>query len=161
VPRTPTLTLVGLALASALSGCSSALDAAPEAPLEGEGSEACGVLLDDLVEGPVLADVAESDDLTGRTAAFGDGLLAVTCGVAEPAGLEPTSECDDVRGIGWYVDDAELSDPDSAITATAIGVRPRVAVVFSPEARGDVSLATLSALADPVREHLEVVQDCL
>ena len=79
-----------------------------------------------------------------------DEVVTFAC---ELLGIEPPPEIP--------FDDAELSDPDSAITATAIGVRPRVAVVFSPEARGDVSLATLSALADPVRERLEVVQDCL
>lgn len=65
-----------------------------------------------------------------------------------------------MRGVGWFLDPDELNDPDSQITATAIGVRPRVAVVFAAEDRGQRSLEVLSALADPVTEHLERVSRC-
>ena len=84
----------------------------------------------------------------------------VTCGAPEPATLEATSECDEVRGVGWFIDPDELADPDSPVTATAIGVRPRVAVVFAPEERGQRSLEVLSALAAPVTEHLERLSRC-
>ena len=67
---------------------------------------------------------------------------------------------DEVRGVGWFIDPDELADPDSPVTATAIGVRPRVAVVFAPEERGQRSLEVLSALADPVTEHLERLSRC-
>jgi len=39
-------------------------------------------------------------------------------------------------------------------------VRPRIAVVFSAEQRGQFSLEVLSALAEPVTEHLERVSRC-
>ncbi len=84
----------------------------------------------------------------------------MTCGAPEPATLEATSECDEVRGVGWFIDPDELSDAESPVTATAIGVRPRVAVVFPPDERGQRSLEVLSALADPVTEHLERVSRC-
>ena len=84
----------------------------------------------------------------------------LTCGAPEPATLLDTSECDEVLGVGWFIDPDELSDPASAVTATAIGVRPRIAVVFSAEQRGQFSLEVLSALAEPVTEHLERVSRC-
>ena len=65
-----------------------------------------------------------------------------------------------MRGVGWFVDADALADPDAEATATAIGVRPRVAVVFTAEERGDRSLAVLSALADPVSEHMQRVSRC-
>jgi hypothetical protein len=109
-------------------------------PLGAQEQAACAAFLDDLPS----------------TAA--DAL--VTCGAPEPTTLEATSECDEVRGVGWFIDPDELADPDSPVTATAIGVRPRVAVVFAPEERGQRSLEVLSALADPVTEHLERVSRC-
>ncbi len=84
----------------------------------------------------------------------------LTCGAPEPVTLLDTSECDEVLGVGWFIDPDELSDPASAVTATAIGVRPRIAVVFSAEQRGQFSLEVLSALAEPVTEHLERVSRC-
>lgn len=111
---------------------------------------------------------AQPLDAAGRTAceafladlpsAAADAL--VTCGAPEPGTLEATSECDEVRGVGWFIDPDELSDAESPVTATAIGVRPRVAVVFTADERGQRSLEVLSALADPVREHLEQVSRC-
>jgi hypothetical protein len=138
------LSLPPLLLVAALAaGCSD--DAAqpdPVAPvsLSAEEQTACEAFLADLPE------------------AAADATL--TCGAPEPATLLDTSECDEVLGVGWFIDPDELSDPASSVTATAIGVRPRVAVVFSAEQRGQFSLEVLSALADPVTEHLERVSRC-
>lgn len=109
-------------------------------PLSAEEQSACETFLADLPE------------------AAADATL--TCGAPEPATLLDTSECDEVLGVGWFIDPDELSDPASAVTATAIGVRPRIAVVFSAEQRGQFSLEVLSALAEPVTEHLERVSRC-
>lgn len=132
-----------LLLALATSACSEqtpATQPVDPVPLSAEEQAACEAFLADLPE--VVTDAA------------------LTCGAPEPATLLDTSECDEVRGVGWFIDPAELSDPASPATATAIGVRPRVAVTFSPEERGQRSLEVLSALADPVAEHLERVSRC-
>lgn len=133
---------LALAAALALAGCSE--DGAPEPvaplPLAADEESACEALLADLPE------------------AAADATL--TCGAPEPDTLLDTSECDEVLGVGWFIDPDELSDPASPVTATAIGVRPRVAVVFSAEQRGQYSLEVLSALAEPVTEHLERVSGC-
>ncbi len=130
-----------LALALLLAGCSGdAVEPVPAEPLDAQEQAACEAFLDDLP--PAAA-----------------GAL-LTCGAPEPASLEATSECDEVRGVGWFIDPDELSDAESPVTATAIGVRPRVAVVFPPDERGQRSLEVLSALADPVTEHLERVSRC-
>ena len=123
-----------------LAGCSEAPEPVPAESLSAAEEEACEALLADL---PAVAEDA-----------------TLTCGAPEPATLEPTSECDEVLGVGWFLDPDELNDPDSPITATAIGVRPRVAVVFVAEDRGQRSLEVLSALAEPVTEHLERVSLC-
>lgn len=135
----PILLLVALVTA----GCSD--DAArpePVAPvsLSAEEQAACEAFLGDVPE------------------AAADATL--TCGAPEPATLLDTSECDEVLGVGWFIDPDELSDPASPVTATAIGVRPRIAVVFTAEQRGQFSLEVLSALAEPVTEHLERVSRC-
>lgn len=109
-------------------------------PLSAEEQSACETFLADLPEAAAEA--------------------TLTCGAPEPATLLDTSECDEVLGVGWFIDPDELSDPASAVTATAIGVRPRIAVVFSAEQRGQFSLEVLSALAEPVTEHLERVSRC-
>ncbi len=109
-------------------------------PLDAAGQAACEAFLADL---PEAADGA-----------------VLTCGAPEPATLEATSECSEILGVGWFIDPDELADTDSPATATAIGVRPRVAVVFPADERGQRSLEVLSALAGPVAEHLEQVSRC-
>ncbi|MAY96811.1 DUF3515 family protein [uncultured Nocardioides sp.] len=132
---------VALLASIVLAGCSgTSVEPVGAEPLDAAGRAACEAFLADL---PSAA----------------DGAL-VTCGAPEPATLEATSECDEVRGVGWFIDPEELSDAKSQVTATAIGVRPRVAVVFPPDERGQRSLEVLSALADPVTEHLERVSRC-
>lgn len=127
-------------LLASLAACSGGPDPVEPVELTAQEQAACDALLDDLPE------VAQ------------DAVL--TCGAPEPATLEPTSECEEVRGVGWFIDPDEMADPESEATATAIGVRPRVAVVFPAEDRGQRSLEVLSALADPVTEHLERVSRC-
>lgn len=134
-------------LLAALVATACSEDPGPEAPppvepvpLSAEEQAACETFLADLPEAAAEA--------------------TLTCGAPEPATLLDTSECDEVLGVGWFIDPDELSDPASAVTATAIGVRPRIAVVFSAEQRGQFSLEVLSALAEPVTEHLERVSRC-
>ena len=136
---------VSLLLALSATACSDDPGGASPQPVEAvelstEEQAACEAFLADLPEAAAEA--------------------TLTCGAPEPATLLDTSECDEVRGVGWFIDPDELSDPASPATATAIGVRPRVAVVFSAEQRGQFSLEVLSALADPVDEHLERVSRC-
>ena len=123
-----------------VTACSGGPEPVEQADLTADEQAACTAFLDDLPE--VVAGAV------------------ITCGVPEPATLEPTSECEEVRGVGWFVDADAMADPDAEATATAIGVRPRVAVVFAAEDRGDRSLEVLSALADPVSEHLERISRC-
>lgn len=136
----PFAALLGALLLPLLAACSGAPDPVEPVELTAQEKAACEAFLDDLPE------VAQD--------------AVITCGAPEPATLEPTSECEEVRGVGWFVDADEMADPEADATATAIGVRPRVAVVFPAEDRGQTSLAVLSALADPVTEHLERVSRC-
>lgn len=148
-----------MALAAAavlLAGCSGGPDPAPEAEVSATEAEACAALAADL---PGTLAGHDLDGTDGRTTTWGP--VSLTCGVEEPVSLEPTSECDEVRGVGWFIDPLALPDPDLDVVVTAVGVRPRVAVAFPADERGQGSLEALSALADPVKEHLEVVQPCV
>lgn len=133
---------LALSLAALLAGCTGD-PVAPPAPVSLSEAEqaACDAF---------LADLPDSVDAG-----------SLTCGAPEPPTLVATSECDEVLGVGWFVDPDELADERSDVVATAIGVRPRVAVAFSADERGNRSLEVLSALAEPVTEHLETVSRCL
>jgi hypothetical protein len=143
------------ALAVLAAGCSGAPEPAPTSDLDAAEEAACADLAEALPSTLAGEQLESTED---RVTTWGP--ISLTCGVAEPTSLEPTSECDEVLGIGWYVEPAAMAEPELDAEVTAIGVRPRVTLVLPGELRGQPSLEALSALAEPIEQSLRVVQPC-
>ena len=71
-----------------------------------------GLVLSRGAEGHTGATHATSEIISGARARPNPP-TASRCrrGAPEPATLEATSECDEVRGVGWFIDPDELADP--------------------------------------------------
>ncbi|MVA75648.1 DUF3515 family protein [Auraticoccus sp. F435] len=138
-----------------LTGCTAEVALEQPAP-QGAAAEVCTQLVADLpaaVAGQTARDV--TGPATGKlTAAWGTPPITLRCGVAEPAALEPTSQCFEVEGVGWFAEPATDGYLFTTIGRTAfveVGVPSR----YAPEADVLVELAPL------VREHDPVLQPCV
>lgn len=90
----------------------------------------------------------------GSGGAWGDPPIIVQCGVPKPAGLDPTSRCAEINGVGWFSDKNE-----DGYVFTTIGretyVRVTVPAEYEPPADALVDLA------GAIKEHDPVVQECV
>jgi hypothetical protein len=152
--RRPRLIAAGaVACLLALTGCSDAVEVdSPE--LSGDEALSCSALVGGLPDTVGDQERREVDPADAYAAAYGDPALVVTCGVPEPEGLRPTSECVNVNGVDWF-----LPEGEGDLVATTIGREPSV------ELRVPRSLlppdAELVDVAQAVREHTEEVRPCL
>ncbi len=89
------------------------------------------------------------------TAAWGDPAITVSCGVAKPSGLTAASQCFEVNGVGWYVQ--EQSD---RVRFTTVGRATYVAVTV-PRHYGPQPANALLDLARPVSDHDPLVTPCV
>ncbi len=128
------------------------------------------VLPDDRAACQSLVDAAP-DDLGGRErlpvtpsdalgAAWGDPAIVMTCG-GEPPEISPTAECQEVNGVGWYVEPAALEDDSVDATLVAVGYRPIVTLEVPADQRPEGAATAMAALAETVEEHTELVQPCV
>ena len=118
-------------------------------------------MLDDVpaeLAGEPRRDVA-GDTSLGR--AWGDPALVLTCGAEVPPEFDRFSSCLEVNGIGWFAPPSQEEDQGSDVLLTAVGQRPRVSLLVPAERRGEAVAAALTELSGPVREHLELVDDCV
>ncbi len=132
-----------------LAGCS------PDLPsLSPSDAAACAELtatLPDRVAGEDL-----TDD-TDRTAAWGG--IELTCGVELPAAYDDFASCSVVGGVGWFLPPAELKDPSSDITVTALTYSPRVSVLIPAEHRGSDEVQV--AIGEAITQTLAEGDPCL
>lgn len=127
--------------------------------LSGDERAACEALVADLPE--TLFD-QERVETTGEGlgAAWGDPAVVLTCGAAEPEAFDAWARCSEIDGIGWYVPDAQIKDPESDVVMTAQSHSPRVSLEIPGEHRFNGPDGELRALATPMAEHLEEIQPC-
>jgi hypothetical protein len=92
--------------------------------------------------------------------AWGDPALTLTCGVGVPHGFGATSTCDVVDDVDWFAPEDERNDNGSALTLTAVTLRPRVALHVPAEYRGAKVAAALVDLAGPLTRALSVGTRC-
>ena len=150
----------GLVAALLLTGCGEdpvAIDA-PE--VSGSERAACERFVADL-PGELADETGRSlagDDALG--AAWGDPPIVLTCGGDLPDDFDRFAECVEANGVGWFVPAETESDQSSPATLTAAGYRPLVRVTVPGEYRPEGLAAIIAELADPVREHLELVDPC-
>jgi hypothetical protein len=121
----------------------------------------CEALVEDLPDtlaGEVRGSV-DPDDALG--AAWGDPAYVLTCGVPAPTDYEPTAECNEIKGVGWYVTDDQLSDPRVDATPIALSLTPYVEVQVPSRYRTEGIDRALAELAPVLREHLAEGLSCL
>ncbi|WP_327047567.1 DUF3515 domain-containing protein [Microbispora sp. NBC_01189] len=133
----------GLTLAL-LTACSSTVHVEPPSP-SGEAAAACrrlGAALPGTLDG---LGRAEPEPPSPYVAVWGDGQIALRCGVPRPAAMEPTAEVVDVNGVGWF------QDPRLPTLFTSVN---RVAYVEVTIAKSHQPAAVLVDLAEPVKRNV-------
>ena len=140
--------MVAACIAAVILGCSTTLQVSSPAPT-GAGASVCQDLSEAAPE--TVAGVPRRDvDTDGVALAWGSPPVVLRCGVTAAAGLEPTSRCDEVDGVGWYSED--LGD---GYRFTTIGREVPVEVTvpddYAPEGGVLVELADAVKSSNPVR----------
>ncbi|OYN91269.1 hypothetical protein CGZ91_07425 [Parenemella sanctibonifatiensis] len=86
--------------------------------------------------------------------AWGDPAVLLACGVADPPGFGPTSECYEVDGIGWYAEPV-----DGAYRFTTLDRTPRIQVTvpsaYEPQA------AVLTDLSEAISTTIPQQRPCV
>jgi hypothetical protein len=122
--------------------------------------EACEAFAADLPDTLAEQDQVEIEPADAPAAAYGDPAIVVQCGVPEPDGFDLTASCEVVNGVGWYMPDEQYTDQDLDQTLTTAGYRPRVEINVPSEHRPNGGAAAMAALADLVKEHLTLADEC-
>ncbi|MGI5154989.1 DUF3515 domain-containing protein [Microbispora sp. CA-102843] len=102
-PAHATLTGTVLAALALITGCSSTVHVEPPTPT-GEAAAACRKLDAALPKKLDGLDRVGSEPPSPYVAVWGDGQIALRCGVPRPAAMEPTAEVSDINGVGWFQD---------------------------------------------------------
>ncbi len=133
-----------------------------ESPQQSDAdAAACAELIDDL-----------PDQLSGESrravqperalgAAWGDPAYVLTCGVAKPTTYTRDASCSVIRGVGWFVADDHMRDPDVDATAYALTHRPIVSLLIPAAHRTDGVDKALAELAPIIKADLILDQPCL
>lgn len=150
--------LFTLPLAVLVAGCGSSVEITSTG-LSAEERATCEALVADLPDrlfGQDRVDVTGS----GIGAAWGDPPVVLTCGAPEPEEFDAWARCSEIDGIGWYVPDSQMKDPESAVAMTAQSHSPRVLLEIPAEHRFDGPDTHLRTLARVLSAHLEETQPC-
>ncbi|MGH3306924.1 MAG: DUF3515 domain-containing protein, partial [Nocardioides sp.] len=93
-------------------------------------------------------------------AAWGDPAMVLTCGGELPDDFDRFAQCVEANGVGWFVPDDAEADQSATAAVTAAGYRPVVQVTVPGDYRPEGVASVIAQLADPVREHLRLVDRC-
>ena len=99
-------------------------------------------------------------DESALGAAWGDPAIVLTCGSELPDDFDRFAECVEANGVGWFVPSDAEADQSSTAALTAAGYRPVVRVTVPGDYRPEGVASIIAELADPVREHLRLVDRC-
>ena len=99
-------------------------------------------------------------DESALGAAWGDPAIVLTCGSELPDDFDRFAECVEANGVGWFVPSDAETDQSSTAALTAAGYRPVVQVTVPGDYRPEGVASIMAELADPVREHLQLVDRC-
>jgi hypothetical protein len=144
-----------------LAACGSSKVPIDDPDVSAADRAACEALVDDLPDtlAGELRRPVDPDDALG--AAWGDPAYVLTCGVPEPTDYEPTAECSVIKGVGWYVDDDQLSDLRVDATPIALSLAPYVEVQVPSRYRTEGIDRALAELAPVLKKHLGEGLSCL
>lgn len=126
-----------------------------EAPQPGGTAvDECAALLAALPDVIVEQDRRDVSPEDALAAAWGDPAIVLRCGVPEPAGLRPSSECFVVNDVGWF---AQESDDHVVFTTIGRSTNVEMAVPddYAPEANA------LPAVAAPIQKATSEPRPCV
>jgi Protein of unknown function (DUF3515) len=135
-----------------LAGCSPTV-AVPDPTPTGVDVDTCTTLLADLP-----ARVLEQDRRQvkpGRfSAAWGDPVITLRCGVDVPAGLTAASQCLEANGVGWFDQDAQGGKVYTTIGRQTL-VELAVPTAYAPES------GALIDVAGTIQRHDKLIKPCV
>ena len=132
-----------------------------ESPTPGSADlAACNGFLDDLPRRLAGEEKRKVNPAAALGRAWGDPAIIVRCGVDVPPGFTDISACEVANDVGWFVPEEQIDDQDGDLLFTAVGYRPVVSVEVPGDYRPEGSAAVLADLAQPVKDHLELVEAC-
>ena len=143
-----------------LSGCAAGPVSVPNVDVLPDDRAACEALVDAVpgdLGGRERVPVTPTDALG---AAWGDPAIVMTCG-GEAPDLSPTEKCQEVNGVGWYVDQATVDDESVDATLVAVTHRPVVTLEVPADQRPEGAAAALADLAEAIQDHTELIQPCV
>ncbi|MET8052938.1 DUF3515 family protein [Streptosporangium sp. NPDC005286] len=127
-----------------LAGCGGAVRVEPPVP-EGPAAAACQALAERLPRRLDGADRVESTPASPYVAVWGQGRIALRCGVPRPVTMSPTDQVPEINEVAWY------ADPARPTLFTSIG---RAAYVEVTVAREHTPQSVLVDLAAPIKAAL-------
>jgi hypothetical protein len=140
-PALPAVAAAALAALTVLAGCSGVVRVDPPTPT-GAAASACKKLAGVLPRKLDGLDRVASEPASPYVAVWGEGEIALRCGVDRPAAMTATADVSDVDGVGWF------NDPQRPALYTAVNRTAYVEVTISPEHRpGEVQVD----LAGPIK----------
>ncbi len=143
-----------------LTGCGEEPVSIPSTDAGPAARAACESFLGDLPRELAGESEREVRDESALGAAWGDPAIVLTCGSELPADFDRFAECVEANGVGWFVPSDAEADQSSTATLTAAGYRPVVRVTVPGDYRPEGVASIIAELADPVREHLQLVDRC-
>ena len=134
-PLLATVLLAGVLLAGGCSRTVAMTDPTPSPSV----AEQCAAVMAALPD-TVLDQPRRTVEPGRLSAAWGDPTITLRCGVAEPPGLGPESECFEVNGVGWFAEEAQGGYLFTTIGRPAY-VQVGVPTEYAPEANALVDVA--------------------
>lgn len=89
---------------------------------------------------PTVLDAPQRDTTGTISAAWGEPLITLTCGIDKPAAMQTDTRCFEVNGVGWFAQEGEGGMIFTTI-GRAVNVQVGIPDTYSPEADGLVDLA--------------------
>ncbi len=130
----------------------------PEVSAQDEAT--CEAFLDDLPNTLAGHERRKVNPAAALGRAWGDPPIIVRCGVPVPSDQDLAAGCQEADGVGWFVPPSQLDDQDADVVFTAAGYRPAVSVEVPGKYRPEGGAAAIAQLAQPVKDHLALVQGC-
>jgi hypothetical protein len=149
-----------LLAAASLAGCADEPVTLDSPLISVEDQATCDEFLDALPRRLAGEERRKVNPAAALGRAWGDPAIVVRCGVDAPADFDPTSPCEVADGVGWYFPEEQFDDQDADLVFTAVGFRPIVSVEVPGDYRPEGSAAAIAELAEPVKAHLALVDDC-
>lgn len=149
-----------LLLALPLTACSDPVRVDSPALAEA-GRAACEAFIEGLPEQLADEDARDLEPADALGAAYGDPPIVITCSEEAPPEFDAFAGCDEVNGVGWFIPESEVKDPDADVVMSAMSYRPIVQVTVPADYRPNGAAAALAELAEPIKEHLDLADACL